>query len=100
MFNFRDMIPWPRATDYKKLSEEMYEVGQQIKQEQKARTMANDINEFSFSVGPSFSFTEGAAITFKQDGGLTTTVEMGYKNVRTLIDLLETVIQHSGDSNE
>jgi len=90
--NFRDLIPWPRATEYRKLSEEMYEVGKQIKQEQKAM---KQLNEFSFSVGPSLSFEDGAAITFQQNNGLSTTFEMGYKNVKTLVDLLETVLANS-----
>lgn len=94
MFNFRDMIPWAQPTDYQKLSEDLY---QAYKQE---KAMAKKLGEFSFSVGPSISFDDGAAITFKQSGGLTTTVEIGHKYVRTLIDLLETVIQHSGDSDE
>jgi hypothetical protein len=97
MFNFRNIIPWPRATDYQKLSEELYEVGQHIKQEE---IMANKLGEFSYSVGPSVSFADGASITFKQTGGLTTTVELGHKHVQSLIGLLETVLAHSGEPNE
>ena len=94
MFNFRDLIPWPRATDYQKLSEDMY---QAYKQE---KIMANKVGDFSYSVGPSVSFADGASITFKQTGGLTTTVELGYKHVQSLIGLLETVLAHSGEPNE
>jgi GTP cyclohydrolase III len=104
MINFRDLIPWPRATDYQnsdyqKLSEEFYQEYQQEKQERQA--MAKDTKfEFSFSVGPSISFDDGAAITFKQTGGLTTTVELGYKHVRTLVNLLETVMESVGEDHE
>lgn len=96
MFNFRDLIPWPRAVSYQKLSEEMWEVSQVIKKEKQV----SKLNDFSFSVGPSFSFEDGVAITFKQDGGLSTTVEMGYIHARTLVDLIETVIQDSGEQDE
>jgi hypothetical protein len=93
MFNFRDLIPWPRATEYQKISEDIY---QDYKQEKQA--MTNNTNDFSFSVGPSISFDDGAAITFKQTGGLTTTAELGYNHVRTLIKLLETVVDSVEES--
>ena len=93
MFNFRDLIPWPRATDYQKMSEDIYQGYKQEKQ-----VMTNNTNDFSFSVGPSISFDDGAAITFKQTGGLTTTAELGYNHVRTLIKLLETVVDSVEES--
>jgi hypothetical protein len=96
MFNFRDLIPWPRATDYQKMSEEIYQARQQEKQAMTNNT--NNTNDFSFSVGPSISFDDGAAITFKQTGGLTTTAELGYNHVRTLIKLLETVVDSVEES--
>ncbi len=58
------------------------------------------MNAFSFSVGPSFSFNDGAAITFKDSNGMSTTVEMGCESVEILIGLLKTVVDFVGVNDE
>lgn len=87
MFNFRNLIPWPCATDYQKLSKEMYQVSQQIKQEQRKSTMPNSAG---FTVG--VASDGGAVIVFKGEGGFTTNVELSAYGVRKLIALLEVAI--------
>jgi hypothetical protein len=84
MFNFfGDSFSSVKSSNYHKLSEDIY--SSPNKQE-------NQMNTFTFSVGPSFSFDNGAAITFKDSSGVGTTVEMGFESVEILISLLQTMM--------
>ena len=96
MFNFRDLIPWPRATDWQQVSTDLYRLHQQ---QQKEMSMGQS-TAVSYSVGPSTSFDDGAILTFKQGNGTVTTIEMNRKTVQTLISLLETVTEQSGEQDE
>ena len=56
--------------------------------------------EVSYTVGPSTSYDDGATLNFRHGNGTMTTIEMNRKAVLTLISLLETVIELSGDQDE
>lgn len=71
-------------TDYKKMSEEMCEVNQAIKEEKKQ-------SELYFSVGSSPIYEDGATIVLR-GAGSTQTIDLGKANVKMLINLLNEVI--------
>lgn len=82
-----DFFRLAKSTDYQRLSEEMYEVNQKLKQERSNMTEAT----VKFSVGP-HPEGDGAMIVFTQSNGMTSTVTMPSENVRLLIGLLEVVV--------
>jgi hypothetical protein len=98
MFNFRELIPWPRATDWQQVSTDIYSLH---RQQQKEKEIAvGHPTEVSYSVGPSTSYDDGAILNFRHGNGTMTTIEMNLKSVQTLISLLETVIEQSGEQDE
>lgn len=84
---FGDFFKPAKPTDYQKLSEEMYEAGQQLKQERPNMSAST----VKFSVGPNPE-GEGAVILFTMSNGMSTTITMPPEKVRQLIDLLEVVV--------
>jgi hypothetical protein len=96
MFNFRNLIPWPRATDWQQVSTDIYSLH---RQQQKEINMGQP-TEVSYSVGPSTSYDDGATLNFRHEGGKVTTIEMNLRSVQTLISLLETVTEQSGEQDE
>ena len=101
MFNFRDLIPsWgrPYSTDWQQVSTDIYSLHRQ-QQKQKETSMGHP-TEVNYSVGPSTSFDDGAILNFRNGNGAVTQIEMNRKSVLTLISLLETVIELSGDQDE
>ena len=85
--SFRDFFRPAGATDYQKLSEELYEAGHQLKQEKAAMSESS----VKFSVGPDPE-GDGAIILFTMSNGMSTTITMPPEKVRQLIDLLEVVV--------
>ena len=98
MFNFRDLIPWPRATDWQQVSTDIYRLHRQ-QQKEKEITMGQP-TPVSYSVGPSTSYDDGATLNFRHEDGKVTTIEMNFRSVQTLISLLETVTEQSGEQHE
>ncbi len=98
MFNFRGLIPWPRATDWQQVSTDIYSLHRQQQQEKEINM--GQSTEVNYSVGPSTSFDDGAILNFRNGNGAVTQIEMNRKSVLTLISLLETVIEFSGEQDE
>lgn len=101
MFNFRDLIPsWgrPYSTDWQQVSTDIYSLH---RQQQKEKEIAvGQPTEVSYSVGPSTSYDGGAVLNFRHGDGRITIFELNLKSVQTLISLLETVIEQSGEQDE
>jgi hypothetical protein len=77
------------ATDYQKLSEEVYAVKQQELSNMSASTV-----KFSVGANPEGA---GAVVVFTMSNGMTTTITMPPENVRLLIDLLAVVVPEDAE---